>query len=335
MPVDLAPLTDADDGLHPVGTEPDWNESRYLDFFDAAQGMAGWLRVGQRVNEGHAEVSVCLHLPDGGTAFGFARAPIDRAADGAGGVEFQVVQPFRRCGVQFDGELSLLPDAAALSDPRSAFRDNPRVPVSIDLIVHGRGLASVLGADQSHIGAIFLPGQAHAHYQHLVRSVGDIRLGDHRWTVDGRGARDQSWGPRRWHSKRWFRWLCAAIDDDSGFMLTRSEGCGEARVGGFMWEAGEPHWIDRIELQTTRDASLRQRSVEVCFYSGQREWRATGISQDTLPLRHRQRSAEGADTELRIVKAPTAWRFGDGRHAAGITEYHDLMEAGRPAGLAF
>src|SRR5256885_2320677 len=89
----------ADDYLHPPGAESNWNESRYIDFHDRASGVGGWLRIGMRPNEGHAETSVCVTLPDGRCAFYFTRAPI--AANGlvAGGQEWLIGDPYRRTAV--------------------------------------------------------------------------------------------------------------------------------------------------------------------------------------------------------------------------------------------
>ena len=37
-----------------------FNESRYYNWFDAGIGMGGWVRMGNRPNEGYAEMTVCL-----------------------------------------------------------------------------------------------------------------------------------------------------------------------------------------------------------------------------------------------------------------------------------
>jgi len=39
--------------------------------------MGGWVRMGNRPNEGYAEVTVCLYLPDGRVAFNYKRPKID------------------------------------------------------------------------------------------------------------------------------------------------------------------------------------------------------------------------------------------------------------------
>lgn len=69
-------LADADEGVHPIGTQSNWNESRYVDFWDARQRVGGWFRIGNRPNEGRAEMSACINLPDGRAAFMFERPKI-------------------------------------------------------------------------------------------------------------------------------------------------------------------------------------------------------------------------------------------------------------------
>ena len=58
-------LVPEDDYLHELGPEPNFNESAYYNFFDSTQNLGGWFRIGNRANEGNAERSVCLYLPDG------------------------------------------------------------------------------------------------------------------------------------------------------------------------------------------------------------------------------------------------------------------------------
>src|SRR6185437_13421575 len=54
-----------DEYPHPPSAEPHFNESVYCNGFDRRTGAGGWMRLGNRVNEGYAELSVCLYLPDG------------------------------------------------------------------------------------------------------------------------------------------------------------------------------------------------------------------------------------------------------------------------------
>ena len=70
-------LEPADEYPHPPDDVINFNESVYASGWDANPRMGGWMRLGNRVNEGYAELSVCLYLPDGRVACQFERPPID------------------------------------------------------------------------------------------------------------------------------------------------------------------------------------------------------------------------------------------------------------------
>lgn len=65
-----------DDYTHPLGPEKNFNESMYFNFFDNRLGRGGFLRIGNRANEGYAEVTVCLYDPDGTVHFNYKRPEI-------------------------------------------------------------------------------------------------------------------------------------------------------------------------------------------------------------------------------------------------------------------
>lgn len=328
-------LTKADEGAHDVGPEENWNESRYVDFWDAATRTGGWFRIGNRPNARYAELSACVYLSDGRVAFDFERATIDGNGLTAGPQQWSIDDPFHTNRVRYEGEMILLDDPWLLRDPKRAFTESPRQPVAVDLHMASTGLETVMGSDQDHVDLIFLPGQADFHYQHLAHVTGTIRVGDETIAVDGRGGKDHSWGPRNWHAKIYLRWLSAAVDDDNGFMLVRALGPTKQTRSGFVLDDGVFHVVDDFDMHNTyADAPNHElRRVELDIRSGGQTWSATGEPQSWIPARHRQRTPEGDEATLRIVKSPTAWRMVDGRAAAGHCEYHDLVVDGRPVGL--
>lgn len=330
-----ARLTAADEGEHAVGEATNWNESRYVDFWDPAQQVGGWFRIGARPNQDYAEMSACVYLPDGTVAFGFGRPTIHENVMSVGGQSWVVVDPFLLNQVDFVGEMSLLADPWALTDPKTAFTTSAKVDVEVRLACRSAGPDAVMGADQDHMGLIFLPGQADFHYQHLAHVVGTVRVGDRTWAVDGRGGKDHSWGPRNWHAKIYLRWLIAGIDDRHGFMLTRAVGPTKQTRSGFMLDDGELSIVDDFVMRNSyADAPNHElKSVELEIRSGDRRWTAMGTPRNWLPLRHRQQNEHGELATLRIVKSPTDWVLGDGRTANGHCEYHDRIEDGRPVGL--
>lgn len=329
-------LSEVDEGVHAIGEEVNWNESRYVDVWDPVRRIGGWFRIGVRPNAHYAEVSACVFLPDGHVAFAFERAEIDTNGLTAGGLTWEVTEPWQRTRVRFTGSMSIFDDPWALTEPKRAFAMAPLVDAEIDLVVATRGLAATMGQDQDQHHLIFLPGQADFHYQHMARTAGTIRLGDDTHAVDGRGGKDHSWGPRNWHAKIYLRWLTCCIDDDNGFMLTRAVGPTKQTRSGFVLSDGEFRVVDGFEMVNHYGGApwYALDRTEVTVRAGDVEWAATGRPRNYLPTRHRQRNDAGEEATLRIVKQPTDWAFADGRSAAGHLEYHDLLRDGVPAGLS-
>ena len=56
-------LEPSDEYMHELGPESNFNESMYINCFDPDQQVGGWFRIGNRANEGYAEMTVCLYLP--------------------------------------------------------------------------------------------------------------------------------------------------------------------------------------------------------------------------------------------------------------------------------
>ena len=91
-------LVPEDDYTHPLGPEPNFNESMYFNFFDREQSIGGFLRLGNRANEGNAEMTVAIYLPNERVLFMFKRPKIENNdAFDAGGCRFEVLSGY------FDG----------------------------------------------------------------------------------------------------------------------------------------------------------------------------------------------------------------------------------------
>ncbi len=69
-------LLETDDLMHQNTGESNFNESAYYNFFDRNQRAGGFVRMGNRPNEGAAEMTICIYLPDGRVGFMFKRPEI-------------------------------------------------------------------------------------------------------------------------------------------------------------------------------------------------------------------------------------------------------------------
>src|SRR6266700_2900691 len=117
-------LEPADEYMHPLESVKNFNESMYFNFFDPADRVGGWVRLGNRANEGYAEMTTCLYLPDGRVGFMFSRPEIaDNDAFDAGGMRFEVVEPFEGQRVSYGGKVALLERPLELFFTDTAFTE--------------------------------------------------------------------------------------------------------------------------------------------------------------------------------------------------------------------
>jgi hypothetical protein len=325
MPPRLEPK---DDFTHVPSEESNFNESMYFNMYDPAARLGGFFRIGNRVNEGRAEMTACLYLPDGRVGFTFARPRIstnDRFD--AGGMRFQVIRPLEELTISYDGPLTLLADPLEMSDPKEAFTNNPAVACSVDL--RYTATAPPMGGERESTDERLGEEFARAHYEQLVAASGSVVVGDQSWAVNGFGLRDHSWGPRSWQAPWYYRWL-VGNGAEFGFMGSRSyRRNGDVAQGGFIWDGGKLHLSDRCEIATTwTSEDDYHKVVDLTIFSGTKEWAIRGEVLNLIPLRNRR-----DDMVTRISEGLTEWKLADGRVAHGLSEYLDQIVEGRPVGL--
>jgi len=195
-------LLEHDDLMHPNTGESNYNESAYYNFYDRNIRLGGFVRLGNRPNEGYAEMTVCLYLPDGTIGFMFQRPEIkNNDAHDAAALKFEVLKPFEHHRVTYAGKVCLLRDALQMADPAKAFKDNPYASARLELDYYGaspgwggelrektaRGWESIkVDGDPS---AQFARG----HFEQHVRAAGKLTLeGRGEYKLEGLGLRDHS-----------------------------------------------------------------------------------------------------------------------------------------------
>ena len=101
-------LEPQDEFNHQPDEASNYNESMYFNVFDHNKKMGGWFRLGNRPNEGYAEMTCCIYLPDGRIGFMFGRPEITtNDFFDAGGMKFDVIDPLERTAtVQSDGAIT-------------------------------------------------------------------------------------------------------------------------------------------------------------------------------------------------------------------------------------
>jgi hypothetical protein len=319
----LGDITAQDDYTHPLGPEENFNESMYFNFFDQANGHGGFLRMGNRANEGYAEVTLCLYPPGGEVLFNYKRPEIANN-DGmdAGGMRFDVLDPLVKHRTSYEGSAVFLSDPTQMADPGAAFRENPRKRISLELIHEAIGPAygsSGAGRQAGEEGE----GFARAHYEQHMRATGTLRVDDESFEIDGTGLRDHSWGPRYWQAIHSYRWLTCAFGPELCIMVSEvtpqpdasnrtgiviRDGAGE-RIRGFdlnsRFAEGTPYHTGmtaRLDLDSGEELTLE------------------GEVKGFIPLRNRR-----AGMVTHIGEGMTRYRC-LGHVGFGISEYLDQVQ---------
>ena len=331
-------LEPEDEYPHQPEDVSNYNESMYLNVFDAENEIGGWFRIGNRVNEGYAEMTVCVYLPGGriGFIYGRPRISSNEAMD-AGGLRIDVVTPFEQLTVTYEGKVCLLDDPRQMADPRKAFAENPMVDCSVHLDVSG--ISPMYGgrpvnADGSDLEVQAEKSFAKAHYEQHTAVTGTITVGDELIQIDGLGLRDKSWGPRYWQAVHWYRWLPFVFGPDFAMMLSIIGGEDPAvppRQSGMVLENGKYSLIRECTIESDWDEDNYQTGMRCWVRTDDKEYEVTGEVISLIPLRNRRTTEDGEQLVTRITEAMTRYRCGD-RTGIGMSEYLDQIRDGVPVG---
>ncbi|MFZ5653395.1 MAG: DUF7064 domain-containing protein [Pseudomonadota bacterium] len=326
-------LEAADEYSHQPTAEPNFNESVYTNGWDPRQRLGAWMRLGNRVNEGHAELSVCVYLPDGRVACQFRRPAIDtNERHAAGGLEYRVLEPFRAVEMCYRGELMVLDDPQLLRDPARLFKEAPRAPGAVEFRHDGvsplHGGEPVAPGQETMYGRDFSLG----HFNQHTRVRGRIQVGGESWDIDGCGWRDHSWGPRYWQNIHFYRLFIANFGADRGFMLLKrtDRQLRVHRVGVLQFDGDYEDIID-LDVITEWDERKDPVRVRLGVRTARRAVRISGEVLTMAPLRNRRRVGD-RELACRIAEGFTHWRWEDEREGLGMTEYIEFLEDGEPAG---
>jgi hypothetical protein len=330
-------LDPEDDYFHAPDDDQNYNESRYYNFFDPGPGVGGWIRMGNRPNEGYAEMTVCLYLPDGRVGFMFKRPHIEgHVAHDAGGLKFDVVAPYEEHHVTYDGNVCLLVDPREMSEPGRAFKNNPHEPCQLDLRL--TAVSQPSGGEPIYDeGEEPPPGTAHGfargHTEQQMAITGALDVdGMHYDLENAFGLRDHSWGPRIWQSIWWYRWVTASFGRLGLACTLRGHEDSDLRnVNGWVVDLdrygdGRVVKVRDMQLTSEYDPEWFVLRSDVALTTDDHEYQLHGEVTSSIPLRNRR---DGMVT--RLTEGMTRWTC-DGLEGAGLSEYLDQVVDGTPVG---
>lgn len=307
-------LVPEDDLTHPAGDEPNFNESVYFNFFDPGQRVGGFLRIGNRVNEGYAELTVAIFHPDGSASFVYKKPEITTNEGwDAGGLRVEVIEPTQRVRTTYEGSVLAMSEPRLLADPKRAFSESPKQRLVLDLLHEAVGpLYGLVG--KTGDGNDF----ARAHTEQHMRVKGRMSLeGQPELQLRGHGLRDHSWGPRYWQSTPSYRWLTGNFGDDLGMVVSV---IGGRPAGVFQRGPDEIALVREVDLETEYEPGTqfhRALRAQVKLSDGTTH-RIEGRVIGFLPLRNRR---AGANTY--IGEGMTEWTLDGERQGFGLSEYLD------------
>lgn len=310
-------LKPEDDYTHGPGPEENFNESVYFNFFDSAQKRGGFVRIGNRVNEGYAEMTVIIWNPDGTAYFNYDKPAISHNnAWDAGGLKIDVITPVEQIRTRYEGTALYLKNPSDMKDPGTAFKSNPSERIVIDLIHDG------VGPLYGHVGKAGDGNDfARAHSEQHMRVSGLITLGDNEpISFSGHGLRDHSWGPRYWQSTPSYRWITGNFGDDLG-MIVRTNNKGEG--GGLFHEGDELIRFKTTSLTTEYQPGTnyhRSLKAELELEDG-RHRTLTGKVIGFIPLRNRR-----GGKHTHVGEGMTEYILDGERKGYGLSEYLDQPE---------
>jgi len=311
-----------DEYTHGPSKEIDFNESMYLNYFDEKSKIGGFLRVGNRPNEGFAEVTNVTYLADGSVLFSFQKSPIEgNSSFEAGGMRFTVIEPFKKLNLSYKGTVFHFKDPEALRNPKEAFTSNPQVDFDIALDVTGFGqIHDNVDRDSTALDDVSYWKE---HYEQVIGVQGEIRFQNISCPIRGLGLRDHSWGPRTWQSPRYYRFLSGVFDEQTAFgLMYIATSSGKISKKGFVTMSGRSFDLKDIRIDTEYAGPEKyHRLINLGLTTSERLLKIEGKVMSLLPLRNRK---EGKT--VRIAEGMTEWTW-DGRLGYGLSEYHDHLEA--------
>ena len=300
-----------DDFTHPLGPEKNFNESVYFNFFDPTKATGGFIRMGNRANEGYAEMTVMIFLADGSVLFNYKKPEINNnECWDAGGATVKVITAGQKIRTTYFGAALLMADPRDMKNPGKAFKSNPFKTLDLDLLHFG------VGPMYGHVGEEGDGNDfARAHYEQHMRVEGTLILeGDEPLSIIGNGLRDHSWGPRYWQSAKSYRWITGNFGDDLGFAMTVSSG----GAGGVFQRGDKLTKITKAQLKTDYEGSSsfhRALTADVFLEDGS-EHRIEGEVKGFIPLRNRR-----SESVTYIGEGMTEYLLDGDRVGYGLAEY--------------
>ncbi|MEM0448911.1 MAG: hypothetical protein QW520_03710 [Methanomassiliicoccales archaeon] len=197
------------DVIHEFGSQEEWSESFYFNFYDRGQDICGFMRIGLKPNKKEKEIFCYLLLPDGHVLGVKNSVVMEDNELSAEGLRFTKIEDEKKWRLQFSGQL-----------PR-IHKEGDKETVTFDLEFSALNLPynyreSVSGEKEKIAQAV-----ASEHVEQFGKIVGKLNIGNRVYDLNALGERDHSWGVRDWNAPKMWVWITCQFDEHFAFNLTK------------------------------------------------------------------------------------------------------------------
>ncbi len=297
----------ADEGRHPAGPEPLWNESWYFDAVSEDESLGLYVRLGRLPNQevslytaaicGPGRPSIMLVDP---------RAPLPDFDDDSQAIEIDGLHAEQRCEQPLERfRVTVRGTAEAHEDESAPLRNEHGKPIDVEIDLTWETSGIPYAWRQS------------TRYEIPCRVTGTARIGDEAIEFSGRGQRDHSWGSRDWWE---FDWMWSALHFDDGththaVAIPSYPASASATSSGAGRSPRSPRWM-RARTLTGNGLIERARIV-----SG-----PDRLEVDVQPLGFGALRLEAPDGRVSLFpRAMCRVRAADGRTGTGWVEWNRVQ----------
>jgi hypothetical protein len=297
----------SDEGRHPVGVEPLWNESWYFDAVSDDGQLGVYVRIGRVPNQDACFYAACVCGPDRPSIMiADEHAPLPAEQDDIQAIHTDRLQAEHLCLEPLESFRVVLTGAAqSHEDPSAPLRAEAGQPaeISLDLTWQTDGIP--------------FQWRQTTRYEIPCRVTGTVRVDREEIAFAGPGQRDHSWGARDWWASDWM-WSALHLDDGS-----RTHAVGVPQMPGFgvgyVQRAGVISEITSVNA--THDVAENGLVTGARIISGPEE-----LAVDVEPIAYGALRLQAPDGRLSFFpRAMCRVHTDDGRSGVGWVEWNRVQ----------
>ncbi len=243
------------DAVHPFGEHTDWNESFYFNFYDRANDVCGFMRIGLKPNLSIKEMFCFFMMPDGSVVGLRETVPFDGPGLAAKGLKFEMLEPERLWRLCFTGGMERTTD-------RKAKKSHVELDLRFEALNDVFDYRSCVSGRSEEVSSKV----ASEHLEQVGRLRGRLSTGLDDFEIDALGERDHSWGVREWTAPKGWTWLTCQFSESHAINLTKLVVEGDVVDAGFIFLDGKNIPIVKADLNVNMDFGKNPMSFDMTLH---------------------------------------------------------------------